>query len=195
MSNKLVANKLIVLSAPSGTGKSTLANLLLKNHSDKIKLSISHTTRVPRGRERNGVEYFFTDRATFEKMISENEFLEHAQVFNTHYYGTSKSFVEKVLSTGLNVLFDIDVQGAFQLKSKYGDRCLSIFIHPPSMEILEERLRNRKTDKPEDIKKRLETAKVEIKESEKFDHHIVNKDLNVAFQELESLLKKAGCFG
>ncbi len=188
-----MSSKLIVLSAPSGTGKTTLTKMLLDQYSKWIQLSISHTTRKPRGSEINGKEYFFVEESTFKQMISNDEFLEYAHVFNQNYYGTSKKFVEDTLSNGKSVLFDIDVQGAFQLKTKYNDKCLLIFIHPPSMKELERRLRERKTDSEEAIQNRLVTAQKEISDAKKFDFHITNDDLNKSYSELVQLLKSKGC--
>lgn len=193
MSNNQSNPKLIVLSAPSGTGKTTLTKMLLNEYSNFIQLSISHTTRKPRGTEVNGKEYYFIEKNEFEKMISNGDFIEYANVFNQNYYGTSKTFVEQTMSQGKSVLFDIDVQGAFQLKSKYKDKCLLIFVHPPSITELENRLRNRKTDSEEAIQKRLQTAKEEIEAAKKFDIHITNDDLNRTYNELVATLKRNGC--
>lgn len=193
MSNNSNQTKLIVLSAPSGTGKTTLTKMLLNDYSNEIKLSISHTTRKSRGTEINGKDYYFIEINEFEKMISNNDFLEYAHVFNQNYYGTSKSFVENTLNNGQSVLFDIDVQGAFQIKSKYKEKCLLIFILPPSIDELEKRLRTRNTDSDIAIQKRLKTAKMEIEAAKNFDIHITNDDLKRTYSELVNALIKNGC--
>ena len=184
--------KLVVLSAPSGTGKSTLASMLLSRH-PSFQLSISYTTRPPRGEEKHGIHYFFASDSDFKKMVSDNHFLEYALVFGKHHYGTARASVENMLDTGKNVLFDIDVQGARSLKNAYGPRCVTIFLLPPSMEELETRLRKRKTETPEAIEARLKTARDELKLAPSFDYQIINHDLEGTFAEMEIVLKKEGC--
>lgn len=183
--------KLLVLSAPSGAGKSTLAKMVLERVPG-FKLSISHTTRAPRGEEKHGTHYFFVDEKEFHRMIQVGDFLEHALVFGKTWYGTSKRFVETELKTGNHVLFDIDVQGAESLKKAFKDRCTTVFIDPPSVEELEKRLRGRKTESEAAIQTRLITAKKEMQAAESFDHRITNNDLDSAFKELQKILKKEG---
>jgi guanylate kinase len=185
-------SKLIVLSAPSGTGKSTIANMLLERH-PAIKLSISFTTRAPRGQEKHGVHYYFVNEPEFMRMVEAGEFLEHALVFGKAWYGTSRASVQAMLDAGNHVLFDIDVQGAASLKAAFGKRCVTIFLLPPSLEELEARLRNRRTDSAEAIEGRLRTAREELKESPKFDYQIVNSDLQHTYAEIEKALKKEKC--
>ncbi|MEW6056849.1 MAG: guanylate kinase [Bdellovibrionota bacterium] len=185
-------SKLVVLSAPSGTGKSTLASMLLSRHAS-FQLSISHTTRAPRGEEKQGVHYFFVSEKEFQGMIEAEEFLEHAQVFGKHRYGTSRESVEKWLKAGKHVLFDIDIQGARSLKEAYKERCVTIFILPPSLGELESRLRNRKTESPDAIESRLRTAETELKAAPEFDYRITNRDLEESYRELEEILKKESC--
>lgn len=185
-------NKLVVLSAPSGTGKSTLAAMLLARQ-PSFQLSISHTTRAPRGEEKNGKHYYFVNETEFKRMVAEGEFLEHALVFGKSYYGTSRKAVEGWLASGKNVLFDIDVQGAASLKKAFGDRCVTIFILPPSLDELEQRLRNRKTESAEAIELRLKVAREELKQASSFDHQIVNNDLEASYSEIEAVLVKEGC--
>lgn len=192
MSSNAPQTKLVVLSAPSGTGKSTIASMLLSRH-PRFKLSISYTTRAPRGGEKDGVEYFFVDDPTFVRMIGEGKFLEHAVVFGKNRYGTARETVERFLAAGNHVLFDIDVQGARSLKKEYGPRCVTIFILPPSFEELEQRLRNRKTDSKEAIEARLQTAREEMQAAPEFDYRIVNRELGSAFAELEGVLRKENC--
>lgn len=186
-------SKLIVFSAPSGSGKSTLISMLIEKYPSNFRLSISHTTRLPRGQEKDSIHYFFIDETQFQKMITSRAFLEHAQVFGKHYYGTSKKFVEDTLNSGINVVFDIDVQGASQLKKAYEKDCVSIFIHPPSLSELERRLRDRKTDSDESIRARLKTAEQEISQAQKFDYQITNLDLQKTFLQIEEILKKENC--
>lgn len=186
------STKLIVLSAPSGTGKSTLANMLLERQ-NSIRLSVSYTTRAPRGEEKHGVHYYFVSEAEFQKMVAAGQFLEHAHVFGKSWYGTSRTTVEAALNSGNHVLFDIDVQGAHQLKKAFGTRCVTIFILPPSFEELEQRLRNRKTDTAEAIEARLKTAKQELKAASTFDYQVTNRDLEESYAELEKILKKEDC--
>lgn len=194
-SNATVANgtaKLIVLSAPSGAGKSTLCSMLLAKRKNFV-VSISHTTRAPRGEEKDGIHYYFVDEKQFQSMVSAGDFLEHAHVFGRSWYGTSRTKVEEALARGTHVLFDIDVQGARSLKKIYGKRCVTIFILPPSFEELEKRLRARATETEQAIQTRLATAKKELQEQSWFDYRIVNKDLNQSLAELEGVLKKEGC--
>lgn len=184
--------KLIILSAPSGTGKSTVASTLLNRHSDKIVLSISATTRAPRGQEKEGVHYYFKSEEDFQKMIESKSFLEHAQVFGKHRYGTPLSFVEDVLRQGKSVLFDIDVQGARQIKKAKPAETIAIFLHPPTFQELESRLRNRKTETEDAIAQRLNAAKKEINESAWFDHQVTNSDLGDCIRQIEEILLKGG---
>ncbi|MBI3544774.1 MAG: guanylate kinase [Deltaproteobacteria bacterium] len=189
---KSEATKLVVLAAPSGTGKSTLAAMLLARN-PRFKLSISYTTRAPRGEEKNAIHYFFVSEDEFTKMIEADRFLEYAVVFGKHRYGTARETVEEMLANGKHVLFDIDVQGARSLKKAFGARCVTIFILPPSFEELESRLRNRKTDTPEAIEARLKTARDEMAAAGEFDYRLVNQNLEDTYRELEGVLQKERC--
>ena len=180
-------NLLVVISAPSGAGKTTLCRKLLEDFPN-LTLSISSTTRSPRGTEREGVDYYFLSREDFEKQIQENHFLEWALVHG-NYYGTSRAMVETAFQAGKSVLLDIDVQGAEQLRNVLPEKCLNIFIAPPSLEELEARLIARGTDKPEVIQKRMIRAKVEMEERNRFSHVIVNNDLQQAYSELKNILE------
>jgi guanylate kinase len=180
-------NLLVVISAPSGAGKTTLCRKLLADFPE-LTLSISSTTRAPRGAERESVEYYFLTRQNFERQIQENCFLEWALVHG-NYYGTSKAAVEKAFQADKSVLLDIDVQGAEQLRKALPEQCLSIFIAPPSFEELEARLTARGTDQPEVIQKRMIRAKVEMEERSKFNHVIVNKELDQAYSELKNIVE------
>jgi guanylate kinase len=177
---------LICISAPSGTGKSTVINELLKT-SDKFALSISATTRAPRGKEKNGVEYFFLDRETFLSKIEAGEFLEYEEVHG-QYYGTLRSTVEKFLAEGKKVLFDIDVNGAKQIKEQYGDRAMLIFLEPPSLEELKKRLINRKTENEEKIKLRLKRLPYELEQKKHFDYSVINDDLSETVEKIRKLI-------
>ena len=154
-------SKLIIFSAPSGSGKSTIINYLLAQHLN-LAFSISATSRAPRGTERDGVEYFFLTPDEFRRRIEAGEFLEYEEVYKDRFYGTLKSQVEKQLADGQNVIFDVDVVGGCNIKQFYGDRALSVFIQPPSIEELRHRLEGRGTDAPEVIESRLAKAAYEL---------------------------------
>ena len=177
---------LIVISAPSGTGKTTVVKRILREVED-IEFSISYTTRKPRIGEVDGKDYFFVDESTFKNMIDEDEFLEWANVYG-NLYGTSKSFVEKILSSGKDVLLDIDTQGGKNVK-KSSDDAILIFLMPPSLEELEHRLKNRKTDSPEVISKRLKIAKNELLEYKFYDFTVINDILDEAVKNIENIIK------
>lgn len=176
--------KLIIFSAPSGSGKSTIVNYLMKEHPElKLAFSISCTSRQPRGTERHGVEYFFLSPEEFKAKIANDEFLEYEEVYPDRFYGTLKSQVEKQGEVGQNVVFDVDVKGGCNIKKYYGDRALSVFIQPPSVEELRRRLVKRATDTPEVIEQRLAKAEYELTFANRFDHIIVNDDLATAQAE------------
>ncbi|RMF59690.1 MAG: guanylate kinase [Calditrichaeota bacterium] len=178
---------LIVISAPSGTGKTTVCRELLKRNPD-FRLSISATTRPPRITEANGVDYFFLSNEEFMDKVRKGEFLEYEKVFG-HYYGTLKSTVENYLKEGYSVLFDIDVNGALKIKEHYPDALL-IFIKPPSLEELKERLKNRKTDTPEQIQERLSRLPIEYEKSKLFNVQVVNKELQETVLNLEKIIRE-----
>ena len=175
-------NKLIIFSAPSGSGKSTIINYLLTQPLH-LAFSISATSRAPRGSERDGVEYFFLTPDEFRRRIEADEFLEYEEVYKDRFYGTLKSQVEKQLQDGQNVIFDVDVVGGCNIKQYYGDRALSIFIQPPSIEELRRRLEGRGTDAPEVIESRLAKASYELTFAPKLDRVIINDDLEKAKAE------------
>ncbi|WP_163329217.1 guanylate kinase [Desulfurobacterium thermolithotrophum] len=181
---------LIVISAPSGTGKTTLSHKLLETF-PSMEFSISYTTRKPRKGEVNGRDYFFVDKETFKSMIKEGDFLEWAEVYG-NLYGTSKSQVMKALEKGKDILLDIDTQGALQVKKNFPEAVL-IFILPPSLRELERRLRKRGTDDEETIKKRLRIAREEIKKAFFYDYLLINDDLEVAFEKLRSIITAEKC--
>ena len=171
-----MAGKLIIFSAPSGSGKSTIINYLLKQGL-RLRFSISATSRAPRGTERDGVEYYFLTPDEFRARITRGDFLEYEEVYQDKYYGTLKSEVERILAEGDNVIFDVDVVGGCNIKAFYGDRALSIFIQPPSVEELRRRLENRGTDAPEVIESRVAKAEYELGFAKRFDKVIVNERL------------------
>lgn len=187
--------KLIIFSAPSGSGKSTLVQHLMTEYPElRLKFSISCTSRTPRGTERNGVEYFFLSPDEFRQKISAGEFLEYEEVYQDKFYGTLKSQVETQTERGENIVFDVDVKGGCTIKKYYGDRALSVFIQPPSIEELRKRLVGRATDAPEVIEQRLAKAEYELTFADKFDKVIINDDLDVAkaeaYQIVSEFLKK-----
>ena len=175
--------KLIIFSAPSGSGKSTIINYLLTQADLHLAFSISATSRAPRGTEQDGVEYFFLTPEEFRRRIAADEFLEYEEVYQDRFYGTLKSQVEKQLAAGQNVVFDVDVVGGCNIKKYYGDRALSLFIQPPSVEELRRRLEGRGTDAPEVIADRVAKAEYELTFAPKFDRVIVNDDLEKAKAE------------
>ncbi len=176
----------LVVSAPSGAGKTTLCRRLI-SEDPEISFSVSFTTRPPRPREKEGVDYFFVSEETFQRMIKEGAFLEWAKVHG-HYYGTSKDQVLKALESGQDILLDIDVQGAAQVKKILGQDAVLVFVLPPSFEELERRLRRRSTESEMAIRQRLENAKQEISRAEEFEYLILNDHLETAFKDLKSIL-------
>ena len=182
-----MANYLIVLSAPSGGGKTTLCQRTLKDFPE-LTLSISTTTRAPRGSEQNGKEYFFVSHEEFKKQIDAGRFAEWALVHG-NYYGTSKDVIEKAFASGKSVLLDIDVQGAASLGKSFPESCVTIFITPPDMEVLESRLRSRGTENEATIQKRLQNARDEMTHQKHFHHIVLNDELDRAYTELKSLVE------
>ena len=181
--------KLIIFSAPSGSGKSTIINWLMSHEELRMAFSISCTSRAPRGTERNGVEYFFVTPEEFGRRIDNDEFLEYEEVYKDRYYGTLKQQVEAQLEKGENVVFDVDVKGGCNIKNYYGDRALSVFIQPPSIEELRNRLTGRGTDAPEVIEDRIARASFELTFAPKFDKVVINDDLDKAKAEALKIVK------
>jgi guanylate kinase len=176
---------IFIISAPSGSGKSTLVNEVLRRVPG-LEFSVSYTTRAPRGSEKSGREYFFVTREEFERMIEQDEFLEHADVFG-NYYGTARSFLRDAQAKGEDLLLDIDVQGAEQIKKKLPE-AISVFILPPNRKELESRLRNRSLDAEQVIERRLATAAREIENYGKYDYILVNDRLEDSIELLKSIL-------
>ena len=173
--------KLIIFSAPSGTGKSTIISWLMKEHKElNLAFSISCTSRAPRGSEQDGVEYFFLTPEEFRARIEDDEFLEFEEVYTDRFYGTLKSQVEKQLEAGQNVVFDVDVKGGVNIKKFYGDEAMSIFIQPPSVNELRRRLERRATDAPDVIDQRIARAEFELTFADKFDKVVINDILEYA---------------
>ncbi len=181
--------KLLIFSAPSGSGKSTIIGWLMENHPElNLAFSISCTSRQPRGTEQDGVEYFFITAEEFRRRIEAGEFLEYEEVYENRFYGTLKSQVERQLKAGQNVVFDVDVKGGVNIKKYYGDKALSVFIQPPSVEELRRRLLARNTDSEEMIAQRVAKAEYELTFAPQFDRILVNDDLQTALNEAYELV-------
>ena len=184
-----VENKLIILSAPSGSGKTTVAKHLLGS-SDHFAFSISATTRTRRPNEVNGKDYYFYTQEQFQKAIAQDAFLEHEEVYKGLYYGTLKSEVDRLWSEGKTVIFDVDVKGGLNIKKYYGDQALAVFIRPPSVDTLVERLRARNTENEAQLKERIDKAQSELKFEHKFDEVIVNDILKDTFVLAENVVAR-----
>ncbi len=183
-------NKVIIFSAPSGAGKSTVVNHLLRLHPE-LEFSISATSRAPRGQEKHGVEYYFFTADEFRQMIAEEKFVEYEEVYAGSFYGTLRSEVERIWAKGHVIIFDIDVQGGVNLKRIFGDQAFSVFIQAPSVDILRERLINRNTDTPEAIERRVAKAASEMEfAAGRFDYTLINDDLQTALAEAENVVGK-----
>ena len=181
-------SKIIIFSAPSGSGKSTIINYLMQQGLN-LHFSVSATSRPPRGAEQNGVEYYFLTPEDFKQRIAQGEFLEYEEVYKDRFYGTLKSQVDAQLAKGENVVCDVDVLGVQNIKKHYGQRALSIFIQPPSIEALRQRLEGRGTDSPEVINDRIARAEFELSFADKFDYAVVNDDLQQAQAEALALIQ------
>ena len=178
-----------IFSAPSGSGKSTMVKHLLETYPGKFELSISWTTRAPRGEEQDGREYYFISVEAFQQKIREDAFIEHEQVYEGLYYGTLKSEIQRIEAAGKTVIFDVDVKGGINLKRILGDRATSVFVCPPSIEELSRRLHGRGDTSEEMIQKRLAKAETEMADADKFDVRLVNNTLEQAFRDLEALVE------
>lgn len=183
-------NKVIIFSAPSGAGKSTIVNHLLSLRPE-LEFSISATSRAPRGNEQHGKEYYFFTSDEFRQMIAEDKFVEHEEVYPGSFYGTLRSEVERIWAKGHAIVFDIDVQGGVNLKRIFGEQAFSVFIQAPSVEVLRERLIGRGTDTVEAIEKRVAKAASEMEfAAGKFDYVLINDDLDTAFAEAERIIEE-----
>ena len=181
--------KIIVLSAPSGSGKSTIINYLMDQQLN-LHFSISATSRPPRGKEQHGVEYYFLTAEDVRQRIADGEFLEFCEVYEGRYYGTLKAEVDRLLAKGENVICDVDVVGAQNIKRIYGDQALTVFIKVPSLEVLRHRLTARGTDAPEVIEERIRRADYELSEADKFDATLINDNLETVLKSAKTLVSQ-----
>lgn len=182
-------SKVIILSAPSGAGKTTIARHLL-NAGLGLEFSITACSRAMRTGEKEGVDYYFLSKEEFRSRVDSGEFLEWEEVYPDHFYGTLKSEIRRIQSNGHTVLFDVDVVGGLNLKKIFRNRALSVFVSPPSVEALKDRLEKRATDSPEKIRLRLDKAETEMARAPEFDVIIVNDDLNAALAEAEKRVRE-----
>ncbi len=180
--------KLIVFSAPSGSGKTTIVRHLLKQEELNLEFSVSATSRAPRGEEEHGKDYYFLSLADFKKHMKADDFLEWEEVYRDNFYGTLNSEIERIWAMGKNVIFDIDVVGGLRIKRKFPERTLAVFVKPPSVEELKIRLKKRKTESEEKINMRIAKASVEMATAPRFDHIILNDTLEHALEEAEKLV-------
>ncbi|TZF86326.1 guanylate kinase (plasmid) [Pedobacter sp. BS3] len=180
--------KLVIFSAPSGAGKTTIVHHLLNKFPDKIQFSISATTRQLRGAEVHGKDYYFISKEEFLHRIAQKEFVEFEEVYSGTFYGTLRSEIERIWQTGKHVIFDIDVEGGLHLKRKYGDDALAIFVQPPSLDVLIERLRGRGTDSELKLQERIAKASKELGYADKFDVILKNYELDEACANAEKLV-------
>ena len=180
--------KLLVFSAPSGSGKSTIVNHLLRKKELELAFSISATSRAPRGEEKNGEHYYYMSAQEFKSHIDQDDFLEWEEVYKDNYYGTLRSELDRIWGMEKHVVFDIDVVGGLTIKKQFPQKCLSIFIMPPSIEELRTRLVNRSTETPEKIEMRLAKAAQELARAQEFDVIITNDNLEIALQEAEAIV-------
>lgn len=183
-----MGGKLIIFSAPSGAGKTTIVRHLLDKYPDDLAFSISASTREPRGSEENEKDYYFISKEDFLHRIAKQEFIEFEEVYSGTFYGTLRSEVERIWAEGKSVVFDIDVVGGLRLKSKYPDEALAIFVNPPSLEVLKQRLSGRGTDSEEKLKERFAKAEQELDFADKFDIVLQNDELEKACAEAEKLV-------
>ena len=180
--------KLLIFSAPSGSGKTTIVRRLLEQFSN-LEFSISATSRAPRGVEKNGVDYYFLSAEEFAEAVAADKFVEWEEVYKGTCYGTLRSEMERIWSKGNVILFDVDVMGGIRLKEIFGENAMSIFVMPPSIEELRRRLEGRGTDAPEVIEKRIAKASFELTKAPEFDKQVVNDDLEVAVAEVAEIVK------
>jgi guanylate kinase len=188
MTNIVTQGKMFIFTAPSGAGKTTIVKHLLSKY-DFLSFSISATTRAPRNYEVDGRDYHFMSVETFKQKVADGLFVEWEEVYEGQFYGTLKSEVERVWASGKHIVFDIDVKGAVNIKDQYCERCLSVFIRPPSEDILIQRLRDRNTETPESFEKRVAKVKRELTYENRFDFVLINDLLEVALIEAEHLVE------
>ena len=185
--NTNAENKLIIFSAPSGSGKTTVVRHLLATIPD-LEFSISATTRDVRGSEENGKDYYFYSKEEFQRAIADDEFLEYEEVYEGVYYGTLKSEVQRLWDAGKTVIFDLDVEGGLNIKKHYGNQALALFLRPPTVDILVQRLRNRNTESEEQLEMRIDKVRSELKFEQRFDKVIVNDVLSDTFVTAEKIV-------
>jgi len=184
-----MSSRIIIFSAPSGSGKSSIIKELLKEEDLNLAFSISTTSRIPRGKEQNGVEYYFISVDEFKEKIDKQAFIEWQEVYAGNFYGTYQSEIDRLSSLGKNIVFDLDVFGGINLKKIFGKQALSIFIQPPSLEELKKRLEKRNTETIEKIQIRIDKAKYELEQSIYFDRLIINEDLSESVKEASQMIR------
>lgn len=184
-----MSSRIIIFSAPSGSGKSSIIKELLKEEDLNLAFSISTTSRIPRGKEQNGVEYYFISVDEFKEKIDKQAFIEWQEVYVGNFYGTYQSEIDRLSSLGKNIVFDLDVFGGINLKKIFGKQALSIFIQPPSLEELKKRLEKRNTETIEKIQIRIDKAKYELEQSIYFDRLIINEDLSESVKEVSQMIR------
>ncbi len=184
-----MAGKLVIISGPSGAGKSTIVHFLKGTEELNLEFSVSATTRAKRGEEKDGEDYYFLSIDEFKNRIDDNEFLEWEEVYNQQLYGTLRSEITRLSLMEKNIIFDVDVAGATNIKRNYKEQAISIFIKPPGTEELEKRLKSRKTETEESIQKRIKKSKLELTYARRFDHIVVNDVLDSAKAEVEKLVR------
>lgn len=189
MSDSIPSGKLLVFTAPSGAGKTTIVRHLLSTF-PQLSFSVSAATREQRHYEVNGVDYYFMSEEEFKEKIEAEEFAEWEEVYQGQYYGTLRSEIDRLHREDKCVIFDIDVNGALRLKRKYKEQCLTVFVNPPSLEILIERLRKRNTETPESLQRRIDKASLELTYADKFDIILQNDDLKFTLKEAEAIVNK-----
>lgn len=185
----MAGGKLIVFSAPSGSGKTTIVRHLLAQEQLNLEFSISATSRAPRGDEKDGEDYYFMSLEQFKKHMKDDDFLEWEEVYRDNFYGTLKSEVDRIWALGKNVIFDIDVVGGLRIKRKFPEETLAVFVKPPSVEELKIRLKKRETESDDKINMRIAKASIEMATAPQFDHIIENDDLETALKEAEELVE------
>lgn len=181
---------MIVFTAPSGAGKTTIVRHLLSKYRDQLAFSVSATTRPRRTNEEDGKDYYFMSEEEFKVLIDEDQFIEWEEVYFGRYYGTLKTEVDRLVEQGKKLLFDIDVHGAQSIKKRYGDRCLAIFVKPPSFSVLVQRLKNRQTENLDSFKKRVDKVKKEMLFEHSFDFVLLNDELDKTLLEAEKIIEK-----
>lgn len=189
MSYNEQTGRCIIFSAPSGAGKTTLVRYILKVRGD-LAFSVSATSRSPRGQEQEGIDYYYMTPEAFRTQIDADAFVEWEEVYHDQYYGTLKAEILRIWGNQQHVVFDVDVEGGVNLKRVFGDRALSVFVQPPSLEVLESRLRSRGTESEANIAKRMAKAERELTYADRFDHILVNDDLERAKQEVVDLVER-----